>query len=173
MINRYLHYYLPFLVFIVASVSLSAQKVMQIEKYGRAKTEKIFIGQAITYKVKNDEAWRFAYIEDILVEENIVQLGTIYVKLENIEAIRYDRSFSRKASHSLLIFGASWSLFAAIGTATDGNPETHYQWSDAIVTGTSALFGWLMPKVFRYKIIRFGKKKRLRLLDLGFKKITP
>lgn len=157
----------------LSHTGLQAQKVLQIEKYGSPKTEKMFIGHSFSYKVKNDDAWRHAYIEDLLVDQNVIQLGRTYVKLEDIEAIRYDRKFGRRAQNTLLIFGLSWSGYALVGTATDGNPETNYEWSDAIVTTSTALVGLALPKIFRYKTIRFGKRKRLRMLDLDFKNIRP
>ena len=153
--------------------NLNAQKVLQIEKYGKAKTEKLYIGQFVTYKVKDDDAWRDAYIEDLLVDQNVVQLGPIYVNIDDIEAFRWKRGFSKKAGNSLMIFGISWSGYAFIGTATDGRDDTQYRWSDAIVTGTSVLLGWILPKTFKYRTVRFGKRKRLRILDLEFKQIRP
>ena len=173
MTKKYLFCCFSLIFFSITCLQVSAQKVLQIEKYGKAKTEKLFIGHSFYYKVRNDDAWRFAYIEDLVVDQNMIQLGRIYVPLGNIEAIRYDRKIGKNLSRSVMIFGLSWSGFAAIGTATDGNPDTRYRWSDAIVTGTSMLIGGILPKMFKYKTIRFGKKKRLRMLDLEFKRIRP
>ena len=44
------------------------QKILQIETYGKAKTEKLFIGQGITYQLKDSEDWHFVVIEDLLIE---------------------------------------------------------------------------------------------------------
>ena len=173
MIKIYTTLFLGLVFTFLGSADLYAQKVLQIEKYGSPKTEKMFIGHSFSYKVKGDDAWRHAYIEDLLVDQDVIQLGRTYVKLEDIEAIRYDRKFGRRARNTLVLFGLSWSGYALIGTATDGNPETNYEWSDAIVTTSTALVGLALPKLFRYKTIRFGKRKRLRMLDLDFKDIRP
>lgn len=145
------------------------QKVLQIEKYGKAKTQKIFIGEEISYKLKDDKNWNIGYIEDLLIDEKVIVLGDRYVKLDEIAAFRYYRPWTKAANITFFSFGAAWSLFAAVGTWTDGDPSTSYRWSDAIVTGTSWFLAFIIPRFLKYKVIRFGTRKRLRLLDLRFK----
>ena len=154
---------------LIGKLPASAQKVLQIERYGKAKTEKFYVGQELTFKLKGDEEWQSAYIEGLLVEENIVLLGPRYVRLDSISALRFTRNWTKAASLTLFWFGTGWSAFALIGTATDGDPETKYQASDAIVTGTSWFLAFIIPRLFKYKKIKFGEKKRLRMLDLSFK----
>jgi hypothetical protein len=143
-----------------------AQKVLQIEKYGSPRTKKLFIGQKIEYKLKSGDDWHRDYIEDLLVERKLIALSDRYLKLDDIEAFRYERPLATAAGKSLFWFGLGWSGFAAIGTATDGDPDTRYRWSDAAVTGASLGLAYLIPKTFRYKKEKFGKRKRLRILDL-------
>ena len=52
------------------SIDSHAQKVLQIERYGRAETEKIFIGEGIEYQLTDSKDWRYAVIEDINIEQN-------------------------------------------------------------------------------------------------------
>ncbi len=155
------------LLLLLFVLQLNAQKVLQIEKYGSAKTKKIYIGQEITYKLKNDEYWYRGVIEDLNVEKNWVTLGDRYVPLDSIEAFRRPIGWSKAARTSLYTFGAAWSGNALVGTLTDGNPKTNYLWSDAIVTGVSWLTGWIVPKLFKNKVTKFGGKRRLRMLDLN------
>jgi hypothetical protein len=161
---------LVLLVFLFSFFSTaSAQKVLQIEKYGKAKTKKIYIGEELTYKLYDDDFWYTHVIKDIDVENNLLVFEDRFVNIKNIEKIRWEIRWSKGARSTLYLFGAAWSASALIGTATDGNPDTNYRWSDAIVTGTSWLLGWIVPKIFKYKTYRFGKRKRLRVLDLTFK----
>ena len=145
-----------------------AQRILQIERYGRPKTTKIFIGEEISYRLKGNEFWHTAVIEDLLVDNNLLVLDDRYVKMEEIESLRYYRSWPRPISRSLFWFGAAWSSFAAIGTLTDNDPSTHYRWSDAVVTASSWLLALVIPRIFRHRTITFGKRKRLRILDLNF-----
>lgn len=160
------------LLLLLTAPAAKAQKVLQIEKYGKAKTEKIFIGQEITYKLKGNDFYHTAVIEDLLVDKNIIVLGDRYTSLANIEALRYNRSWVRPISTSVFWFGTAWSAFAAIGTLTDGDPTTKYRASDAVVTGTSWLLSWSIARIFKNKTVKLGKKKRLRMLDISFKKRT-
>ena len=150
--------------------NLSAQKVLQIEKVGSAKTKKIFIGEAFEYRLKNSDVWLYAAINDFIVEEGLIALGDRYVHTDSIASIRYEKSWPRALGRQLFIFGPAWSAFALIGTTFDDDPESTYQWSDATVTGASMLTGFLLPKIFRYKKYRFGGRKRLRLVDLNFQR---
>lgn len=159
---------LTFLLPIFATTTYG-QKVLQIEKYGRAKTQKIFIGEEITYKLKDEKTWNTGYIEDLIVDEKVIVLRDRYLKLDEIAAFRYYRPWTKAAGITFFTFGAAWSLFAAVGTLTDGDPTTSYRWSDAMVTGTSWILAFIIPRFFKYKVIKFGVRKRLRLLDLRFK----
>jgi hypothetical protein len=162
----YMRIGMTILLLLALAGAAKAQKVMQIERYGRARTVKIHIGEPITYKLWGDDFWYPGYIVDILVGQNLIALEDRYVNIDSIEALRYHRHLARAAAAGLYIFGASWSGFAFIGTLTDGNPDTRYRWSDAIVTGTSFALGWIIQRFFGKRTIRFGKRNRLRLLDL-------
>ncbi len=155
---------------IVAALALpgKGQKVLQIERYGSPVTQKLFIGDALTYRMEGDELWYDGYIEDILVEEKIVLLGQRYLPLDTIAALRWDRTGPRVIGASLLVFGAGWTGSALIGKLTDGDPDTEYNARDAAIGGTSMLLGLGIPRLFRYKKIRMGRRFRLRLLDLNF-----
>lgn len=150
------------------SLSLSAQKVLQIERFGRAKTEKIFIGEGIEYRVKGSKEWRYAVIEDINIDQNLIVLADRYLEPDKIDAFRYYRPYSQKLGIQVMAFGLAWSGFALVGTAVDGNPETKYKLSDGIVTATALATGYGISQLLKYKTIRFGKRKRLRLVDITF-----
>ena len=163
---------LLFPLIILCSLSYSSifsQKVLQIEKFGKAKTAKIFIGEPVTFQLKELEepVWYTAVLEDLWVEDSILLLGPRYIHLNKIQALKYERGWPTVANRSLLTFGLSWSGLAFVGTITDNNPDTNYRWSDAAVTGTSILMALALPKLFGTKIVKIGKRKRLRMLNLN------
>ncbi|MCO6476127.1 MAG: hypothetical protein J5I94_05860 [Phaeodactylibacter sp.] len=159
-------YILPVIIFLSP---LSAQKVLQIEKYGKARTEKMYIGDPITYQLRGEDVFRDGYIENIKVKDSLILLSNRYVKVGDISALRYERTWPKATGISLFFFGVGWSGLAAIGTAFDGNDDTRYRWSDAIVSATSLSLSFAIPRLFRNKDVRIGKRRRLRLLDLRFK----
>jgi hypothetical protein len=161
---------LPLFVFaLFAVLPLSAQKVMQIERYGSPQTEKIFIGDVIEYQITGEAFFRTGYIEDFKVEDNLIQIGDYYLQVDEISALRFNRAWAKAGGAGLMIFGASWSGFALLGYATDGDPNTSYSTSDAIVSLTSIGLGYGISRLFRYKTVRLNDRRWLRLLDLRFK----
>lgn len=156
------------LLLIAAPLLLAAQKVLQIERYGSPKTQKIYIGDPLYFQLKSDDYFRLAYIEDMRPQDSLLVLADRYVNIYDIAALRYERSWPRAAGYSFFLFGAGWSGIAAIGYATDRNPDTSYRWADAIVTLSSWSLAFALPKLFANKTIKLGDRRRLRLLDLDF-----
>lgn len=149
------------------------QKILQIETYGKARTEKLFIGQGITYQLKDSEDWHYVVIEDLLVDQQLIQTVRGYLKLSDIGALRRERGWSQAAKVSLMTFGAGWSLFGIIGYATDGNPDTKYSAGDAIFSASTIASGWLIGKLFKYKKIKLGKRKNLRMIEIPIEGSFP
>ncbi len=159
----------PFCLFLLfQATSLGAQKVLQIERYGKAESEKIYIGHEIDYRLNGNDYFLRATIEDFNIDNNVIVLADRYVPVNEINALRYYRTWPKAMGTSIFWFGIGWSSFAVVGTATDGDPSTSYRWSDALVTGTSAVTALILPKLFRRKILKIGKRKRLRMLDINF-----
>lgn len=156
------------LIFVCLTLLAYGQKVLQIEKFGSPKTEKIDMGVLLTYQVNNDEIWSQGYIQDLRVDQNVIEFEDRFVRLDNITALRYKRSWPKQLGTQLALFGLAWSGYALIGTLTDGNPDTSYRWSDAAVTGAAAGIGLSLPLVIGDRTVRLGKRKRLRMLDLRF-----
>ncbi len=161
-----------FMFFFVCSISAGTafgQKFLQIEKQGSLYTRKIPVGEVLTYRLSADMTWYTGEIIRLLPEDSIVLFHDRFVKVGEIHAFRYPRRAPASLGRSLFWFGIGWSTFAVVGTATDdigrlGVPD--YRWSDAIVSGTAVGTSWLLPRLFKYRMVRFGKNKRLRILDL-------
>ncbi len=164
--NRFI--YIICLPALLCCFSANAQKVLQIERYGRAKTTKIHLGEEITYRLKGEAAWHTRAMEDINVEQGLVVAPDRYIKIAEIEALRYNRTWPRAVGKQMFWLGAGWSLYGVIGNLADGDPDTNYRWGDAAVTGTAWGLSLLLPKVFKYKKIKLGERRRLRAVDINF-----
>lgn len=152
--------FLPFFAF--------GQKLLQIEKFGKPKAEKIELGSYMIYQLKNDDIWSQGYIRDLRVDQNMIEFDDRFVKLDDIAALKYERKWPKQFGTQIAIFGLAWSGYALIGTLTDNNPDTNYRWSDAVVTGASVGVGLSLPLIIGDKTIQLGKRRRLRMLDLTF-----
>ena len=143
-----------------------AQKVLQIEKYGKASTKKLYIGEQITFQLKGSKDWHSEILVDIKVKEQILLFTNRYVKVDDIVTLKTfkNASMARNLQFSLYTFAASWAFFS-LGSTLFGEPLTNLAWQ---VPASSLALGWTIRKLFDSKKIRIGKRRRLRVLDIGF-----
>ncbi|MFM8361397.1 MAG: hypothetical protein ACKOA4_01745 [Haliscomenobacter sp.] len=149
------------------AIPLQGQKVLQIERANSPRTQKIGVGAVLTFRLHGDPNWYTGEIANLLPEDSIIVFHNRFVKSSQVAAFRYELGWARGVGRQLFWFGLGWSGFALVGTATDGIPESHYRWSDATVTGAAVASSWLLPRVFAHKTTRFGRNRRIRLLDLS------
>ncbi len=153
------------LCILAGATSANAQKFMQIERMGRVKTQRIYPGEVINYRYKGD--WYMGEIQDFRFDLGQVVMHNRYLPVTDIEALRYPRTWPRPVGKQLMLFGASWSGWALVGSATDNIPGIDYRWSDAIVSASAVAAGLALPAVVKkYKVVEMGKRRRLRLMDL-------
>lgn len=148
--------------------ALRGQRILLIEKQNSARTQKLFEGDYIQYRLAGDQQWYAGAIRELRPDVQLIAFDDRYVDLSNMTMLRRDRGWARPLGITLGTFGVAWSAFAAIGTATDGNPDTNYRWSDLAVTGTSLGLGLLIPTLFGARKIRLGDRHRLRIIDISF-----
>ena len=158
------------LLLFLVSYSLQAQRVPLIEQPNSAQTTKLYTGSYIQYRLEGDDSWYGEHIYDLRDDTQAVVFPDRYVPISEITMLRQGRPVVRGIGLTLLTFGLSWSGYAAIGTATDNDPNTNYRTSDAIVTGVASGIGLLLPALFGTKKMRFGEGERLRLriIDITF-----
>ena len=161
-------YNLLFFFFFISSLPLTAQKFIQMEKYGSAKVKKYYIGDELTYKIKEfGDDWLTETIEDIHMQDNLVQFKNRVIKLNDIIAIRsFQRSrWSKPIGQKLYLFGISWGVFSLLSPLA-GLPIT---WAAAIVPGVAFTTGFLLQVIFKHRTYKLGKGKRrwLRMLDMN------
>ncbi len=149
---------------------LAAQRVLLVEKINSPKTLKLYEGSYIQYRLADDKDWYKGRIEELREDVQLIAFEDRLVPLANVVTLREGRSWAKNIGTMLTTFGVAWSLFAVVGTATDGNPDTHYEWSDAIVTGAFAGTGLVLPLVLgnRRMHVGEGKNRRLRIIDIRF-----
>ncbi len=163
---RYLYLFVCFLTV----STLSAERVLLIEKLNSAHTTKLYVCDYIQYQLVGEKDWYGERIYDLRDDTQALVFPDRYVGIEDIAMLRQGKPWARNIGMMLITFGVSWSGFALLGTATDGDPETGYRSSDAIVTGVAAGTGLLLPVLFGTRRLRFGEghRLRLRILDISF-----
>ena len=157
-------FYLLLIFSLYFTLPSSAQKVLQMEKRGKIKTTKFYLGEELIFRLKGSKEWYTDIMVDIKVEEKIIVFSERFVKVSDITTIKEYRRGARIAEGSLYSFGASWLGFSLLGTL-DGVPLNDLAWK---VPASSVGLGFLIRKLFYVKKYRIGKKRKLRVLDISF-----
>lgn len=160
--------FLALVLLLIGCLSAPAQRMLLLERAGSPRPQKIFAGTLLEYKVAGADYWSRGEIQDFVEERQLLVFDDRYVALSDITYLRFRRGLARPLALSLQTFGLGWSFFAAVGYTFDGNPDTHYSWGDAIVSGSSIGLGFLLQKAFQTRRIRLGDRRRLRIVDVNF-----
>ena len=75
---------LTLLALIIGGSLLPAQKVLQIEKYGKPQAEKMYIGDPITFQLRNEYVSQQLYRGYPGAEDSLLVLSDRYVNVHNI-----------------------------------------------------------------------------------------
>jgi len=153
------------LFFFSSSTQITAQKILQLEKIGSLKVKKYYIGDVLTFQLKEaGDTWFREAIEDIYQEKGLVLFAHRLVNVEDITAIRSFRvqRWSRPLVKNLNLFGVSWGVLSLLSPLA-GVPLT---WAAAIVPAASFAVAGIVRVLFRYRTYKVGKKRRMRLLDM-------
>ena len=112
------------LLFIGTSWNSFGQKFLQIEKYGKTKVEKFYIGDELTYQLNGDKkTWYNGTINDLLVDDNIIVFENRAINMKDISAIRTFKhaELSRSLSLQLIAFGIGFGGISLIATLAGWN----------------------------------------------------
>jgi len=166
-------YLLSFVLIFFLQVSLSAQKVLQIEKFGKAKTEKLYIGESIFIQTKDNPDWFEGIIDDLLPDAQAVVFYDRIIPLKDITAVK----FRKKSTMNGIGKAVQWSwvvpaFYQGVYDLVEpvSAEERRAAWKGtAFIGGGSFLLGSIM-RLIPPKKLKFGEgeRRRLRVLDLTF-----
>jgi hypothetical protein len=145
-----------------------AQRVLLFERLTESKSERLYEGDILRYKLEGEKYWREGYIREMRPDIQALIINDGFVMLDDIAVVDRGNTIATPAGLGLITFGIGWSTFALIGYNTDGDPETQYDGFDASVSATSVGLGYLVWKLLGTRRFRTGKYKRLRIVDTSF-----
>jgi hypothetical protein len=150
----------------LSAKNIAAQKYLQIEKRNSTKVRRFVEGDVIAYKMKGkQEGWKTEEIQKIMVENNILIMPNGMIKISDIDKLRFERYFTNAAQKSLYTFGMTWAFWKTVATVLK---RDSFERRDAVIIGTSLGAGYLIRKLFKYRTMKMGYKRRLRVIDLNF-----
>lgn len=150
-------------VFLFPSLA-PAQKFIQLEKTNRAKVEKFYAGQELTFRLKGDADWYTEKITDVQMDSQRVAFELLRARVSDFDAIRLEYpGILRNSGRAFMVFGAAWGGYSLIGAAFDDYQLTA---GTAIVTGTGLLSGFILHQIFKNRDVKLNERKRLRAIEV-------
>lgn len=148
--------------------TLTAQRVLLFEKLTDSRSERLYEGEMLRFKMKGDNFWQEGPIRQMRPDIQALVINDRFIMTDEIALVDQGSTAFAAAGYGLMTFGAGWSFWALAGNATDGNPLTQYETRDLMVTLTSVGTGFLLTKLLGRKRFKTGKYKRLRVVDTSF-----
>lgn len=155
--------------FLLSHVLTFGQKtlVLQIERPGKVKEKVFYINDEIKLKLKNGRSsGMIAAIGDsAILLKNSKRVDTVLLK--NVRAVIFNRS-----NHVSDAFAQAFALAGILVVGLDATNNLIHSESPVfkprvLVVGTSLLVAGALIKLYERKIVRLGKRKRLKVVDLS------
>ena len=168
-----MRYFICTLFFLAFLGSLNAQKILQIEKIGKAQTRKLYIGETIFIQTVDNPDWFAAPIEDLRPDAQAIVFYDRIIQIKDITAVKFRKKSSLNGAGKAMQW--SWVVPVAYQAIFDlTNPPTPEERRQSwIATGFISAGSFLLGSVMRIippKKFKFGEgeRRRLRVLDLTF-----
>lgn len=139
-----------------------------MEKRGSFKVRRYYPGDEVAFRIAGDDTWYAEEILDVLVDDDLVLFANRVVPVEKITHIRSFKMqrWSKPFGRQLYNFSIGWIVYS-LGATLFGNPLTT---SVILVPAVASATGFLLQKLFRKRTFKIDGRRRLRVLDLSFKK---
>lgn len=154
------------LIFISATGSAFAQKMLLLERANRAQTTKFYIGDVLKFRMVGEENyWYERTITDILPETNTLMLDNFAVKLSDIQTLKMRRKpIWRILGGAGFTLGVTLAFATTVGRFGYQDREINAPKLYAISVASFGA-GWLLNTPRKLKM---GKKHRLRIIEVRF-----
>ncbi|TXF88688.1 hypothetical protein FUA23_13560 [Neolewinella aurantiaca] len=147
---------------------VSAQRVLIFEKLTASKSDRVYEGEYLKFKMKGDKFWQEGPIREMRPDIQALIINDRFVMLDEIDTVHRGATAGAAVGYGLMTFGVGWSFWSLAGNYTDGNPLTKYENRDLMITLTSVGTGFLINKLLGQRKYKTGKYKRLRVIDTSF-----
>jgi hypothetical protein len=153
---------------LLVSAHLRAQKLLQLEKSGTLKTVRFYIGQDITFQLRNDDkGWLTRTITDIDVDGGHLVFQNHSLHIDSIAVIRLPRTNAMQIAGVALQVGGVNAIIFSLGYSPIFKNEP-VNWGGVGFGALGIAVGTALRQLFKTKKFKPRKRKRLRLLDLNF-----
>ena len=147
---------------------VAAQRVMLFEKLTASKSDRVYEGERLKFKLKGDKFWQEGPIREMRPDIQALIINDRFVMLDEVQIVHRGQTAGAAVGYGLMTFGVGWSFWAGVGYNTDGDPNTQYSRRDLMTSLTALGSGFLIYKLFGQRKYKTGKYKRLRVVDTSF-----
>ena len=157
---------LPF--FFGIDVKLNAQVFLQLEMKNDPETLKFRRGDVLTFRTKSQpKEWVSKEIIDIKVSENVIVFEEGFRHIDEIIALRLHRKTLDDLTRMVQKFAIGWLVIGGLALLVVPNSTIPL---GALLISSASFYsgGWVLNKLFKYRVVKMGSRYRLRLLDLRF-----
>lgn len=165
--------YLLLLLFgLVAGMELSAQNVLQVERFGSLRKVRYMAGDEIEFQTTRlPGIWVRKTIVEIFPDEQVIRFEDELTNIQTITKVRrINDSWVKKVVVGFLYSSAvSTTIYSTLAWIFGTPPN----WISITLATVPWGLGWLVNKIFKYNTYRIGKAYRLRALDLNFYPLRP
>jgi len=158
----------PLLLLCCCQLSVWGQKYLLIEVAGNPHTQRIAMYDDLEFQLKNDDAgWYDRKIIDMDPNGQMIMLGDSWVAIGDIERIRLKkkRALATLLGGALQVGGITMFMGDVWYTIRG---EQEYSQGGMEFGVINFVVGTLIRKLFEPIVYKFGKKRRLRVVDLTF-----
>ncbi len=155
-------------LFFISLQTVSAQKVLLIERRGTPVTQRIEMYEDLTFQLKDDKAgWYTRTILDLDPNAQLIFLGDSWISVNDIVKIKLKRQRTLVNILGGALQAGGISMFVGdVWYTLAGNPEFSQGGMEFGVLNFAV--GTAIRKLFAPIKYTIGKKRRLRVVDLTF-----
>ena len=141
------------------------QKVLQVERAGRKKVQKYYIGDILNFKLKSEKTGYSLPIRDLDIFTGMIEFDNGSFHIDQIQEILVTKKQGAAKAWNITFvnFGAAWAVFTIVDILAGGS----FHIGAVIVSGGSIALGFIIKWLFSKRKLKLGKKRRLRILDLN------
>jgi len=166
-INQIMRIFLLSICFLLISGhTVFAQKIIQMDMFGKKKAMRFQVGDELRFKVKGDDKFYILPIVDLDERTGKITLPEGEVFLHEIAEIQVvnDNKKQQKLGWKLFRFGLTFTAIGVLDAVFYGSVFTM---GGAIGGGASLIAGVILRWGFKKRTFKINERRQLRILDLN------
>ena len=156
---------------LLASATIHAQKIIQMDMFGKKKAMRFEVGDELRFKVKGDDKFYVLPIVDLDETTGKITLPKGEVFLHEIAEIQISSQTEGRYNLGRKLFGFGWTMIG-IGTFDGLISGTVLTWAGFITGGVAIVVGSILRWAFKKRNLKINERRQLRILNLNIENLA-